>query len=244
MRRVLIIAATALLVCPTVSAQSSKLLKVKPGYGDMTVSIGGLKFKLGPTERKDEFISIDYFCPLQIGMTALSGDFSYPDPWFIRNIAVSDDIISLKVGGKRLGSLFLSTGVRLSCFNYFMADGRAIYIDEYGVPYRNGEEVYSKSKLKLCYLGVPVSAGMKLTDRFSIGATATFDLLIDARNKLSSPKILTRLDNLNRYRCSAELFLVDKDGLGFFVNYGLTPVFLKSSGINAHTVSFGFRLLN
>ena len=241
MRRFLFAVAALLLISVSVPAQDKDLISVNPGFDDMTISIAGFDLKLGPSD--EEFMSVDFITPVNLGLTTLVGNEGYPDTWFLKNLFFSDDIVTLKMGGNRPGALFLSTGARLECFSFRMADGRAIFIDDTGVPYRNGGTVYKKSLLKLNYIGVPVSLGINLNKRFSLAATGTFEFLFDANNKLKTPKTVTHLDNLNRYRCSVELSLMDNEDVGFFVNYGLTPVFLESSGIDAHTISFGFRLL-
>lgn len=241
-------AAAALLFSVSVSAQDAELLTVTPEEDNMTVSIAGFDIKLGPSagsgsSRRGLYTEARGFSPVNIGLTTFMGEDETPEIRIPRSWYMSADIASFGIHGRAKFSPFFDTGIRLSHYNYRLDDGRAFTITDNGVPAFIDGTVYDKSKFKLTYLGVPVTLGMRLGHDFKISATASFDILVDARNKVKAPKIKTQLYDLNPYRTSVELAIHGND-CGIFVNYGLTSMFKESSGMDTHTLSIGIRLLD
>lgn len=241
-------AAAALLLSFSVFAQDAELLTVTPQEDNMTVSIAGFDIKLGPSDgsggsRHGIYTEARGFSPVNIGLTTFMGEGETPDIRIPRSWYLSTDIASFGIHGRARFSPFFDTGIRLSHFNYRLDDGREFTIMDSGVPAFIDGTVYDKSKFKLTYLGVPVTLGMRLGHELKISATASFDILVDARNKVKVPKIKTQLYDLNPYRTSVELAVHGND-CGIFVNYGLTSMFKESSGLDSHTFSIGIRLLD
>ena len=236
-----------MMICATVSAQNEELLTLNTAEEDMTVSIAGFDLRLGPSgkHRSNRGLasSVDLFSPMNIGILAMTGaEDVVPDIRIPRSWCLYDDLASLSLYGRSHCGLVFSTGIRLSYFNYRLSDGSALTINETGTPQLIAGTVYDKSKFKLTYLGLPVSLGIRLGGSFTMTATATFDMLVDARNKVKEPVSKTQLDDLNPYRTSVEVSM-GSDDFGIFVNYGLTSIFKESSGIDARTLSVGVRLL-
>lgn len=240
-------AAAALLLSLTAFAQDSDLLTVTPEEDNMTVSIAGFGIKLGPSTGSNSshgaYTSAEGFSPVNIGVATIMCDQDIPEIRIPRSWHLNTDIVSFGLHGRSKNSLFAETGIRLSYFNYRLDDGRAITINGNGVPEFIEGAVYDKSKFKLTYLGVPFTIGFRVNRSLKISATASFDMLVDARNKVKKPKAKTQLYDLNPYRSSVELSVYGHD-CGLFVNYGLTSIFKESTGIDAHTLSIGIRLLN
>lgn len=236
-----------MMICATVFAQNEELLTLNTAEEDMTVSIAGFDLKIGPSGRHGSHhglaSSVDLLTPMNIGiLTMMGAEDAVPDIRIPRSWSLYDDLVSLSLYGRSHRGLVFSTGIRLSYFNYRLSDGLAMTINEAGVPQSVPGTVYDKSKFKLTYLGVPVSLGVRLGGSFTVAATATFDMLVDARNKVKEPVSKTQLDDLNPYRTSVEVSM-GSDDFGIFANYGLTSIFKESSGIDARTFSIGVRLL-
>ena len=236
-----------MMICATVFAQNEELLTLNTAEEDMTVSIAGFDLKLGPSGKHGSHhglsSSVDFFTPMNISILTMTGaEDVVPDIRIPRSWSMYDDLVSLSLYGRSHRGLIFSTGIRLSYFNYRLSDGLAMTMNETGVPQFVTGTVYDKSKFKLTYLGVPVSLGIRMGNSFTVSATATFDMLVDARNKVKEPVSKTQLDNLNPYRSSVEVSMGSND-FGIFVNYGLTSIFKESSGIDARTLSIGVRLL-
>lgn len=243
----LLMALVPMMICVSVHAQDNELLTLNTDEDDMTVSIAGFNLKLGPSAKHDGhhglYSSVDLFSPLTIGVATMTGDDGrLPDIRIPRSWSMYDDLVSLSLYGRRHRGPVFSTGIRLSYFNYRLHDGYAMTVNEAGIPALIDGKIYDKSKFKLTYLGVPVSLGMRIGSSFQLEATATFDMLVDARNKVKDPKSWSEIENLNPYRTSLELSLVSND-FGMFINYGLSSIFNQSSGIDARTLSLGIRLL-
>ena len=236
-----------MMICATVFAQNEELLTLNTAEEDMTVSIAGFDLKLGPSGKHGSHhglsSSVDFFTPMNISILTMTGaEDVVPDIRIPRSWSMYDDLVSLSLYGRSHRGLVFSTGIRLSYFNYRLSDGLAMTMNETGVPQFVTGTVYDKSKFKLTYLGVPVSLGIRMGNSFTVSATATFDMLVDARNKVKEPVSKTQLDNLNPYRSSVEVSMGSND-FGIFVNYGLTSIFKDSSDIDARTLSIGVRLL-
>ena len=236
-----------MMICATVFAQNEELLTLNTAEEDMTVSIAGFDLKLGPSGKHGSHhglaSSVDFFTPMNISILTMTGaEDVVPDIRIPRSWSMYDDLVSLSLYGRSHRGLIFSTGIRLSYFNYRLSDGLAMTMNETGVPQFVTGTVYDKSKFKLTYLGVPVSLGIRMGNSFTVSATATFDMLVDARNKVKEPVSKTQLDNLNPYRSSVEVSMGSND-FGIFVNYGLTSIFKESSDIDARTLSIGVRLL-
>lgn len=236
-----------MMICATVFAQNEELLTLNTAEEDMTVSIAGFDLKLGPSGKHGSHhglsSSVDFFTPMNISILTMTGvEDVVPDIRIPRSWSMYDDLVSLSLYGRSHRGLVFSTGIRLSYFNYRLSDGLAMTMNETGVPQFVTGTVYDKSKFKLTYLGVPVSLGIRMGNSFTVSATATFDMLVDARNKVKEPVSKTQLDNLNPYRSSVEVSMGSND-FGIFVNYGLTSIFKESSDIDARTLSIGVRLL-
>lgn len=243
----ILFAAAAMLLSLMAYAQDLDLLTVTPEEDDMTVSIAGFDIKLGPAKGSGAshgiYTSAEGFSPVNLGVATIICDRDIPGIRIPRSLNLNADIISFGVHGRERNSLFFETGIRLSHYNYRLNDGRALTINDSGFPEFIDGKVYDKSKFKLTYLGVPVSLGLRLHHNFKISATASFDMLVDSRNKVKAPKEKTQLYDLNPYRSSVELSIHGHD-CGLFVNYGLTSIFKESTGLDAHTLSIGIRILD
>lgn len=243
----LFMALVPMMICVSVHAQDNELLTLNTDEDDMTVSIAGFDLKLGPSERSHGgnrlCSSLNFFTPMSIGVLTMTGaEDVVPDIRIPRSWSMYDDLVSLSLYGRGHRGPIFSTGIRLSYFNYRLHDGYAMTVNESGIPGLVDGTMYDKSKFKLTYLGVPVSLGLRIGSSFKLEATATFDMLVDARNKVKDPKSWSELEDLNPYRTSLELSL-GSDDLGVFMNYGFTPIFKEGSGIDARTLSLGIRLL-
>lgn len=242
----ILMALAPMFVCASVFAQDNELLTLITGDDDMMVAIAGFDLRLGPSDRSHEeralYGSVNFFSPVNIGVLTMTGaEDIVPDIRIPRSWSLYDDLVSLGLHGRGHRGPVFNTGIRLSYLNYRLQDGYVMTVNEAGVPCIPGGDLYDKSKFKLTYLGVPVTLGMNIGKSFRLNATATFDMLVDARNKVKDPESWTRLDDLNPYRVSAELSLGSK-GFGVFMNYGLTSIFKDGSGIDARSLSVGVRL--
>ncbi|MDO5442063.1 MAG: hypothetical protein Q4G10_00165 [Bacteroidia bacterium] len=240
-------AALPLFVTVTLAGQDGSLLRVTPEDKDMTVSVAGFDIKLGPSDRDRHRSgiggSVDFFELFDLGMATMVCDRDIPDIRIPRSWNFSGDIISLSAYDNPVRRIKFSTGIRLSYYNYRLEDDLAMEINGIGIPELIGGCTYDKSKFKLTYLGVPVSIGVKIGHSLRLTGTATFDMLVDARNKVKDPKTKMKLDGLNPYRTSLELSLWGHY-IGMFVNYGLSSIFSEASGLDAHTLSIGLKFID
>lgn len=245
MKKMIIIA--AMLLMPAAAFAQDELLKVTPEDDNMTVSVAGFDIKLGPADSRAGghryYTSFEGLSSLNMGIATIMCGNEMPEIRIPRSWYFSTDLVSVGIHGRANGTPFFDTGIRLSYYNYRLDDGRALTITDSGIPQFVDGSIYDKSKFKLTYLGVPVTMGMRIKRNFRISATATFDMLVDARNKVKTPKYKTRLNDLNPYRTSLEI-AVHGSECGMFVNYGLTSIYKESSGLDAHTLTIGVRLFD
>lgn len=236
-----------LLLSISASAQSENILIMTQEEDNMTVSVAGFDIKLGPSSRYrgDARVGSSMgFCSLfDIGMASIVCDGDIPAISIPRSWSYSGDIVTMSLFDNPFRRVKLSTGIKLTHFNYRLRDNYAISINSEGIPEQVGICPYDKSKLKLTYIGVPVSLGVRIGHSLRLTGTATFDMLLDARNKVKSPKSKTKLDNLNPYRTSVEVSVWGHE-MGMFINYGLSSIFSEASGLDARTLSIGLKFID
>ena len=103
-----------------------------------------------------------------------------------------------------------------------------------------------KSKLGVLYLQAPLMLEIRPSRRSFIAFGVTGGIRIDAWNKIKfedGVKIKTHEDYyINRFKLDASLRAGKDDGLGFFANYNLLPLFMDGKGPDVHCASFGISL--
>ena len=97
-----------------------------------------------------------------------------------------------------------------------------------------------KSKIHANYLGVPLRVKFKIGEGF-VYAGASAELLISGYTKYKKPRVRTTNSGIfSPFRATLEAGF-GYEGLGFFVLYGLTPLFPQGLS-DARTLSFGLVL--
>lgn len=97
-----------------------------------------------------------------------------------------------------------------------------------------------KSKIHANYLGVPLRVKLNVGKGF-VYAGASAELFISGYTKYKNPKVRTSNNGIfSPFRATVEAGF-GYGGLGFFVNYGLTPLFPVELS-DARTLSFGLVL--
>ena len=169
----------------------------------------------------------------------------FMDTQIPRNFVYGLDMLTLniRVDGAPLD---FSLGLRWTFMDFtFKNPGYTLrQIGQTYLPYAIDVETPSydgkKSKLHANYLGVPLRVKFNAGKGF-IYAGASAELLISGYTKYKKPRVRTNNNGIfSPFRATVEAGF-GYEGLGFFVSYGLTPLFPAELS-DAHTLSFGLTM--
>ena len=196
--------------------------------------------------------------PMYFGASTLAGE-AYKGEWAVaekmipgfqemqipKSFVYGLDMVSLNFGMDE-APLKVSLSLRWTFMDFTFKNPANTFreVNHTYIPYAIGLETASydgkKSKIHANYLGVPLRIKYKIGDGF-VYAGASAELLISGYTKYKKPKVRTTNSGIfSPFRATLEAGF-GYEGLGFFVLYGLTPLF--PAGLSdARTLSFGLVL--
>ena len=177
------------------------------------------------------------------------GEYALLDQRTLKSWNFNFNIVDVGLAFSRSHRAGIYTGIGLGWNNYRFnkpvrlekGDNKlnCILIDE------SVEGHVKKSKLGVLYLQAPLMIEVRPTKKFFFALGVTGGIRIDAWNKIKydDTKIKTHDDyHINRFKLDASLRAGKDDGLGFFANFNLLPLFAEGKAQDAHNVSFGLSL--
>lgn len=191
-------------------------------------------------ESDRERVDFDYIGSFYLGTPVMVGDF--PALEMSRSASFFYDLCHVKVGLDSDCHINIRAAVRY-CYNNIAFRKAITFVEEEGLIYPEPLTVtgLKKSKLNLSYISLPLGIDLRF-GKFELGLNYSADFLIRAKSKykFSDGKIKTDLyDGLNSFVNTAEI-VCSYDGIGFVVNYGMTPIIESGSWYDdARVVSFG-----
>lgn len=214
------------------------------------------KVEISKDDRRVE-TSVDFAFPMYFGTSVLR-DVNYLNEWAVAEKSCPDflDLDTRKnfVYALELASVHfrsrvvdLSLGLRWSFMNFTFSNpdftlrrGADKVFYPYPIKLESASYDNTKSKLFASYLGIPVRLNLHY-GKATVYAGASAELLLDAYTKYRQPKVRqTATGAFNDFRATVEAG-VSFYNVGFFVNYGITPLF-KGALSDAHTITFGLTL--
>ena len=250
MRRIVFLLLGALAVC-NISAQEEVRLDYRSKDDVFSLSVGGFSIGFGDDTPKRKpwcknTVDFQLIGPFYHGWSHLVQS-EYYGKWagqgnFLRiddTFSFGMKFLDLSVALNRSGSLRATFGARWTFTNYYLSNRVWFYEDADGnpipVPY-SGDK--SKPVLRSSYLGFPLGLSYNLHGvRIIASVSAEWLTRSYARYKGSNTKY--SLPGINDFRSAVEL-IIGYRGIGAYVAYGLTPMFTKGSGNDAHTLTAGF----
>lgn len=252
--------AAAAAACDTVRQEPSDslLFSVRRSErpGEMVLQVAGLDVSFGRPDslvrsKRNRRVKWEFLNNIQLGFTRLQGiDYAgyapelgnFMELQHGKSVHFGSDMFCLSVRLNRKNTIRFSTGVSLGLDNYRLADNTVTLLRRDGriVPVKL-EEPADKSKFVTMNCGLPLRLTFEPVRHLQLSALVSCDFAIGISSIYKHPYVNHELSGLNPVQVSTGAE-VTYHSIGFFVRYGLTPLFRSGQGPECRPLSFGITI--
>lgn len=262
MKRIITLFAVLVATASAAHAQSDSLVVFDTQGDKLGISIAGFNISLGETAKEkytDEYIYheprrkkiVTNFLGLGFGGMVLTSS-PYYGPWESErdilgiypasSTRIDLEIVSWNIPLDPRGRYYYRVGTMFSYDSYCFRNNITLFNDGEGylmpVPL---EGQIKSTRLKANYWGINMGLGFKV-NKVIIMVQGTAELLTKSSVKYKNPgKTIYQINGVNPFRSRISLS-TSWDGYGFYIDYGLTPLFEAGTGNDAHSLSLGVRM--
>lgn len=206
---------------------------------------GGVHTGTCVTKEKQSLMHFDLLGPFSFGWGNWIGSDYYGN-WaeqgdFLRTknvFAFSMGFCNIDVSINRGRSVFWTFGTKWTVTSYRFMNHMLLADNADGVLMPLIDPERPTSMLRTSYIGFPMGLSYR-NGPVRIMATISAEFLTNSWTRYAKKDDRNSISGVNTFRSTAEL-IVGWGGLGAFVNYGITPLFQKGVGNDAHLITAGF----
>ena len=251
MKRIITLFAVLVATASAAHAQSDSLVVFDTQGDKLGISIAGFNISLGETAKEKYTEIVTNFLGLGFGGMVLTSS-PYYGPWEserdilgiypANSTRIDLEIVSWNIPLDPRGRYYYRVGTMFSYDSYSFRNNITLINDSEGylmpVPL---EGQIKSTRLKANYWGINMGLGFKV-NKVIIMVQGTAELLTKSSVKYKNPgKTIYQINGVNPFRSRISLS-TSWDGYGFYIDYGLTPLFEAGTGNDAHSLSLGVRM--